>query len=112
MTTPGGLITIDSVTQVFHLDDGSHYVALRGIKLDIAAGEFVSLIGHSGCGKSTLLNLLAGLSQASEGGILINGRQVTDPGPDRMVVFQNYSLLPWLTAVSYTHLTLPTNREV
>lgn len=97
MTTPAGLISVDAVTQIFPLDDGDRYVALRGINLDIAAGEFVSLIGHSGCGKSTLLNLLAGLDQASEGGILMNGRQVTDPGPDRMVVFQNYSLLPWLT---------------
>ena len=97
MTTPAGLISVDAVTQVFPLDDGGRYVALQGINLDIAAGEFVSLIGHSGCGKSTLLNLLAGLDQASEGGILMNGRQVTDPGPDRMVVFQNYSLLPWLT---------------
>ena len=97
MTTPAGLISVDAVTQVFTLDDGGRYVALQGINLDIAAGEFVSLIGHSGCGKSTLLNLLAGLDQASEGGILMNGRQVTDPGPDRMVVFQNYSLLPWLT---------------
>ena len=97
MTTPGGLISVDAVTQIFPLDDGGSYVALQGINLDIAAGEFVSLIGHSGCGKSTLLNLMAGLDQASEGGILMNGRQVTDPGPDRMVVFQNYSLLPWLT---------------
>ena len=97
MTTPAGLISVDAVTQVFPLDDGGRYVALQGINLDIAAGEFVSLIGHSGCGKSTLLNLLAGLDQASEGGILMNGRQVTDPGTDRMVVFQNYSLLPWLT---------------
>ncbi len=97
MATPTGLITVDAVTQAFPLDDGGRYVALDRIDLDIAEGEFVSLIGHSGCGKSTLLNLLAGLSQASEGGILVNGRQVTDPGPDRMVVFQNYSLLPWLT---------------
>ena len=97
MTTPTGLITVDAVTQVFPLEGGGRYVALERIDLDIAEGEFVSLIGHSGCGKSTLLNLLAGLSQASEGGILLNGRQITDPGPDRMVVFQNYSLLPWLT---------------
>ncbi len=95
MATAQGLITADAVTQVFPLDGGGRYVALENIDLDIAEGEFVSLIGHSGCGKSTLLNLLAGLSQASEGGILMNGRQVTDPGPDRMVVFQNYSLLPW-----------------
>jgi nitrate/nitrite transport system ATP-binding protein len=89
--------TVDHVTQIFPLKDGSSYVALKDIFLDIAEGEFLSLVGHSGCGKSTLLNLLAGLTQASEGGILMEGRQVTDPGPDRMVVFQNYSLLPWKT---------------
>ena len=90
-------LTVDDVTQTFPLDGGGHYVALKDIDLEITQGEFVSLIGHSGCGKSTLLNLLAGLTQASSGGILMNGRQVTDPGPDRMVVFQNYSLLPWKT---------------
>ncbi|MFM7239631.1 MAG: ABC transporter ATP-binding protein, partial [Cyanobium sp.] len=97
MATPNGLLTVDAVTQTFNLDDGGRYVALQGVNLDVRAGEFITLIGHSGCGKSTLLNLMAGLSQATEGGILMNGRQVTDPGPDRMVVFQNYSLLPWLT---------------
>ncbi|MFM9042317.1 MAG: nitrate ABC transporter ATP-binding protein [Vulcanococcus sp.] len=91
------LLTVDDVTQVFPLDDGGRYVALKDIDLTIAEGEFISLIGHSGCGKSTLLNLMAGLNQASTGGILMDGRQVTDPGPDRMVVFQNYSLLPWQT---------------
>ena len=95
MTLP--FLTVDDVTQVFPLDDGGRYVALKDIDLTIAEGEFISLIGHSGCGKSTLLNLMAGLNQASTGGILMDGRQVTDPGPDRMVVFQNYSLLPWQT---------------
>jgi nitrate/nitrite transport system ATP-binding protein len=88
-------LTVDDVSQVFPLANGGSYVALKDIDLEIAEGEFVSLIGHSGCGKSTLLNLLAGLSQASRGGILMEGRQVIEPGPDRMVVFQNYSLLPW-----------------
>ena len=92
-----GFLTVDDVTQVFPLQGGGRYVALRDIDLEIAEGEFVSLIGHSGCGKSTLLNLMAGLLQASSGGILMNGRQVVEPGPDRMVVFQNYSLLPWKT---------------
>jgi nitrate/nitrite transport system ATP-binding protein len=91
------LIQVDHVTQVFPLADGGEYIALRDINLDISNGEFVSLIGHSGCGKSTLLNLLAGLTQASNGGILMQGREVSEPGPDRMVVFQNYSLLPWKT---------------
>lgn len=95
MTLP--LLTVDDVTQIFPLSDGGTYVALKNIHLDIAEGEFISLIGHSGCGKSTLLNLMAGLSQASTGGVLMSGREVTQPGPDRMVVFQNYSLLPWQT---------------
>ena len=90
-------LTVDDVTQSFPLADGGRYIALKDIDLEVREGEFISLIGHSGCGKSTLLNLLAGLSQASRGGILIEGRQVTEPGPDRMVVFQNYSLLPWQT---------------
>jgi nitrate/nitrite transport system ATP-binding protein len=88
-------LTVDNVTRSFALPDGGSYVALRNIKLEIGPGEFVSLVGHSGCGKSTLLNLMAGLDQANVGGILIEGRQVTEPGPERMVVFQNYSLLPW-----------------
>ncbi len=90
-------LTIDDVTKVFPLKEGGLYTALKDIDLEIQEGEFVSLIGHSGCGKSTLLNLLAGLTQASSGGILIDGREVVEPGPDRMVVFQNYSLLPWQT---------------
>jgi nitrate/nitrite transport system ATP-binding protein len=90
-------LTIDNVTRSFALPRGGEYVALKDIDLQIAEGEFISLIGHSGCGKSTLLNLMAGLDQANTGGILMDSRQVTDPGPDRMVVFQNYSLLPWQT---------------
>ncbi|MFN6131546.1 MAG: nitrate ABC transporter ATP-binding protein [Synechococcaceae cyanobacterium] len=93
MTSP--FLTVDNVTRSFALPGGGSYVALRNIKLEIGSGEFVSLVGHSGCGKSTLLNLMAGLDQANVGGILIEGRQVTEPGPERMVVFQNYSLLPW-----------------
>jgi nitrate/nitrite transport system ATP-binding protein len=90
-------LAIDHVHQVFDLPGGGQYIALKDVSLDIRPGEFISLIGHSGCGKSTLLNLLAGLAQPSSGGIILEGRQVTQPGPDRMVVFQNYSLLPWRT---------------
>ncbi len=90
-------IEIDHVDKIFPLADGGEYIALRNIDLHIDKGEFISLIGHSGCGKSTLLNMVAGLSQATHGGVILEGKQVNEPGPDRMVVFQNYSLLPWLT---------------
>ncbi len=90
-------IEVDHVSRAFSLSGGGSYIALQGIHLEIKEGEFISLIGHSGCGKSTLLNIIAGLDNASEGGILLAGREVRTPGPDRMVVFQNYSLLPWLT---------------
>ncbi|GLS46716.1 ABC transporter ATP-binding protein [Methylobacterium brachythecii] len=70
---------------------------LREVDLTIAKGEFVSIIGHSGCGKSTVLNIVAGLLKASTGVVLLDGKEVNAPGPDRAVVFQNHSLLPWLT---------------
>ena len=72
------LVTVDDVSKVFPLEDGGSYVALKDIDLEINEGEFISLIGHSGCGKSTLLNLLAGLNEASSGGILMDGRQITE----------------------------------
>ncbi|MCS6946361.1 MAG: ATP-binding cassette domain-containing protein, partial [Steroidobacteraceae bacterium] len=80
------------------------FVALRDIDLDIARGEFVTLIGHSGCGKSTLLHLIAGLTSADEGVILLDGREVHRPGPDRGIVFQNHSLLPWLSCFGNVYL--------
>jgi nitrate/nitrite transport system ATP-binding protein len=90
-------VEIDHIDRVFPLPNGGKYIALKNIELKIQQGEFVSLIGHSGCGKSTLLNIIAGLDKPTYGGVILEGRQVTQPGPDRMVVFQNYSLLPWLT---------------
>ncbi|MGF1569106.1 MAG: nitrate ABC transporter ATP-binding protein [Nodosilinea sp.] len=90
-------VEVDHVDRVFTLPEGGEYIALKNIELQVHKGEFVTLVGHSGCGKSTLLNILAGLDQPTAGGIVLEGRQVTEPGPDRMVVFQNYSLLPWLT---------------
>jgi nitrate/nitrite transport system ATP-binding protein len=79
---------------------------LRDINLDIAKGEYVSIIGHSGCGKSTLLNLVAGLTEVSTGGIILENSEVHAPGPDRAVVFQNHSLLPWLTVYENVNLAV------
>lgn len=90
-------VAVDQIDKVFPLAGGGSYIALKGIDLQIKKGEFVSLIGHSGCGKSTLLNMVAGLDLPSEGVVTLEGQKITRPGPDRMVVFQNYSLLPWRT---------------
>jgi bicarbonate transport system ATP-binding protein len=90
-------VAVDQIDKVFSLADGGKYIALKGIDLQIKKGEFVSLIGHSGCGKSTLLNMIAGLDLPTEGLVTLEGKRITQPGPDRMVVFQNYSLLPWRT---------------
>jgi nitrate transport ATP-binding subunits C and D len=79
---------------------------LRDISLDIERSEFVSIIGHSGCGKSTLLNLVAGLTEVSAGGIILENAEVSSPGPDRAVVFQNHSLLPWLTVYENVNLAV------
>ena len=82
------------------------FKALSDVDLQISKGEFVSLIGHSGCGKSTVLNIVAGLYQATEGGVILEGKEVDQPGPDRSVVFQNHSLLPWLTAYENVELAV------
>jgi nitrate/nitrite transport system ATP-binding protein len=73
------------------------YVAVENINLDVARGEIVSLIGHSGCGKSTVLNVIGGLVRPTAGEVLLTGRRIDGPGPDRGIVFQHYSLLPWLS---------------
>jgi nitrate/nitrite transport system ATP-binding protein len=90
-------VEIDHVDKIFYLPDGGQYIALKSIDLKIRQGEFISLIGHSGCGKSTLLNIVAGLEEPTVGGVVLENKEVRQPGPDRMVVFQNYSLLPWKT---------------
>ncbi|MEH2403329.1 ABC transporter ATP-binding/substrate-binding protein [Nostoc sp.] len=90
-------VAVDQIEKVFELTGGGKYIALKGIDLQIKKGEFISLIGHSGCGKSTLLNMIAGLDLPTEGLVTLEGRRIIKPGPDRMVVFQNYSLLPWRT---------------
>lgn len=96
---------IDHVNMDFPTPTGS-FRALENINLVIDEGEFISIIGHSGCGKSTVLNIIAGLYESSEGGVLLDGTEVHRPGPERAVVFQNHSLMPWLTAYQNVELAV------
>ena len=98
-------IEIQGVEQTFKTRKGP-FCALRDINLTVAKGEFVSLIGHSGCGKSTLLNLIAGLTTATRGSLICANREIAAPGPERAVVFQNHSLLPWLTCFENVYLAV------
>ena len=98
-------VSIEDVGQTFETRKGS-FVALRDVNLTIRQGEFISLIGHSGCGKSTLLNLIAGLTLPTSGVLLCDGREIAGPGPERGVVFQNHSLLPWLTCYDNIYLAV------
>ncbi len=98
-------IEIRDVEQRFKTAKGS-FLALRDINLNVAKGEFSTLIGHSGCGKSTLLNLIAGLATPTQGVLLCAHREIKGPGPERAVVFQNHSLLPWLTCFENVYLAV------
>ena len=102
--------TFLDISQVTVAFGRSRVPVLNGIDLKIARGEYVSVIGHSGCGKSTLLNVVAGLLPATGGGAVLEGKEVDGPGPDRAVVFQNHSLLPWLTC--YENVKLAVDRTV
>lgn len=99
------LLDLTSLGMRFPTPDGE-FIALKNVDLQINKGEFVSLIGHSGCGKSTVLNLVAGLHMPTDGGVIVDGREVAGPGPDRAVVFQNHSLLPWLTVYQNVELAV------
>jgi len=98
-------LSIENVGMEFETKRGT-FEALRGVNLTIQPGEFVSLIGHSGCGKSTLLNMIAGLLFPTHGGVILSGREIKGAGPDRAVVFQNHSLLPWLTCFDNVYLAV------
>ncbi|MBL8381483.1 MAG: ABC transporter ATP-binding protein [Burkholderiales bacterium] len=102
---PARYLSVQGAGMVFDTRNGA-FCALRDIDLDVARGEFVSLIGHSGCGKSTLLNLVAGLARPTSGALLCAEREIAGPGPDRAVVFQNHSLLPWMTCFDNVHLAV------
>lgn len=90
------ILEISKVGIEFPTENGP-FRALQDVSLGINQGEFITLIGHSGCGKSTVLNIVAGLLQATEGGVVLRGKEVNSPGPDRAVVFQNHALLPWMS---------------
>ena len=98
-------LSLESIGMEF-TTSGRRFTALRDVALGIEKGEFISIIGHSGCGKSTLLNIIAGLQRCTSGGVLLEEREVNDPGPDRAVVFQNHSLLPWLSAYGNVRLAV------
>jgi nitrate/nitrite transport system ATP-binding protein len=98
-------LSIEDVHMKFAGKSGT-FVALQSIHLAIKKGEYVAMIGHSGCGKSTLLNIIAGLLKPTSGGVLLDNMQVNEPGPDRAVVFQNHSLLPWLTVYDNVRLAV------
>ncbi len=100
-------LEIDHVTKLFPAAEGGGEVCVfRDVNFKIEQGEFVTMVGHSGCGKSTLLNIIAGLERASGGGVVLEGREIRRPGMDRMVVFQNFSLMPWMTVFDNIRLAV------
>jgi nitrate/nitrite transport system ATP-binding protein len=105
MTKDRPILKLEKVTKSFQRGAQTTEV-LRDVDLSVARGEFISIIGHSGCGKSTLLNLVAGLTKVTTGVVLLENREVNSPGPDRAVVFQNHSLLPWLTVYENVRLAV------
>ncbi len=107
-TTPTSrpFLEIRALQKVFQRPDGSESIILDGIDLTVGEREFISIIGHSGCGKSTLLRIVAGLDRATRGLVCLEGKEITKPGADRMMVFQQYSLLPWLTVEENVRLAV------
>ncbi len=105
-TTHGDpFLVIEDVSKIYPTPQGP-YVVLEGVNLTVAEGEFICMIGHSGCGKSTLLNMVAGFNTPTNGKVQLSSQPITRPGPDRMVVFQNYALLPWRTAFENIYIAV------
>ncbi len=101
------LLEIDHITKFFPNTDGAGEVCVfRDVAFKVEQGEFLTMVGHSGCGKSTVLNIIAGLETASLGGVVLEGREIAGPGMDRMVVFQNFSLMPWMTVSQNVRLAV------
>ncbi len=94
-----------------YVDANETFEALENVNLEIEDGEFLCLVGHSGCGKSTMLSLIAGLEHPTRGEVLIDGKPITGPGPDRSIVFQNYSLFPWQTAVKNVRFAIQQTKK-
>ena len=103
--TEKAFVSIQGVSKVYPTAKGP-YTVLQDVNLSVKESEFICVIGHSGCGKSTLLNMISGFAQPTDGTVTVGGKQVTQPGPDRMVVFQNYALLPWLTVFENVYLAV------
>jgi len=99
-------LVIENVSKVYELPKGDTYTVLKDVNLTINQGEFICVIGHSGCGKTTLLNMVSGFSKPTDGEVRLNGKPIQGPGPDRMVVFQGYALLPWLTVFDNVFLAV------
>jgi nitrate ABC transporter ATP-binding subunit len=98
-------LVLDNVTKVYPATAGLN-VVIKDINLTVRKNEFICVIGHSGCGKSTMLNTVSGFATPDEGSVHMGGKPITGPGPDRMVVFQNYSLMPWLSAYENVYLAI------
>ncbi len=99
-------LIIDNISKVYELPKGDTYTVLQNVNLTISQGEFICVIGHSGCGKTTLLNMVSGFAKPTTGEVRLNGKAIAAPGPDRMVVFQGYALLPWLTVFDNVFLAV------
>lgn len=106
-STDAPFLELKNVSKVYPTPGGS-YTVLENVELAIQEGEFVCVIGHSGCGKSTLLNMISGFTEPTTGFVNLESNPIVEPGPDRMVVFQNYALLPWKTAYENVHLAVET----
>ena len=104
-TAPQPLLRFEGLGKVYPTPTGP-YPVLENVNLQVEQGEFICVIGHSGCGKSTLLNMVSGFARPSSGQVLLNGAPIEKPGPDRMVVFQGYALLPWMTACENVYLAI------
>jgi bicarbonate transport system ATP-binding protein len=98
-------LVIENVSKVYPTPTGG-YTVLENVNLTVNEGEFICVIGHSGCGKSTLLNMVSGFATPTDGAVQLKGQPIKKPGPDRMVVFQNYALLPWLTVFENVYLAV------